>query len=67
MSKNGSPVERLFEGALLLGGATLIITWSLATLERIWGWILLVALIAAALAVGGVLLLRWLRGRADRW
>lgn len=68
MSKNtNSPIERLWNGALLLLGAVVAIALSLQVLAQIWGWLLLL-LGVAGLVAGGVLVLRWWWSiRPSRW
>jgi hypothetical protein len=67
MSKNNGPVQKLWEGSLLILGAVIAISLSLSVLEQIWGWLLLIAGIVGAL-VGGVFVLRHLANNSSgRW
>ena len=63
MSKNRSPLDRLWHGALLIFGIVVMLWLALQILSEIYGWLLLIGMLVA---VGGVLL-HWRRYRRDRW
>lgn len=55
--------QRFFTACLLVLGGVLALTLALDFLSRIWGWLLLVGIIAAALWM----LYRAWQARRDRW
>jgi hypothetical protein len=67
MSKRNGPIDQLWNGALLILGATIAIWLSLQVLAEIWGWLLLIAAIIGVLAGGLAALRWWWNRRSSRW
>lgn len=67
MSKNNGPIASLWNGALMLLGAVIVISLSLSILSQIWGWILLIVGIVGLVAGGVLLARRHAQNNSSRW